>query len=69
MSDAATGQISDGDRIKVYYHGTVTAAPAEETAADQETGTMDEEENGSSSDSSDDSEVKVDPGRRDRERR
>ena len=59
--DAATGQISDGDRIKVYYHGTVTAAPAEETAADQETGTTDEEENGSSSDSSDDSEAKVDP--------
>ena len=59
--NAASGRLIAGDRVKVYYHGTVTAAPAEETAADQETGTTDEEENAPSSDSSDDSEVKDDP--------
>lgn len=58
---AGSGRLSDGDRIKVYYHGTVTAVPAEEKAADQESGTTDEKENVPSSDSSDDSEVKDDP--------
>lgn len=55
---AGSGRIGDGDRIKVYYQGTVTAVSADETTSAPESGATDERENEPASDSGDDSGLK-----------